>query len=80
MRVAFTERAEDRWFAVALASCLAKYARELCMDSFNDYFCELQPDLRPTAGYTTDGRRWLRDARAALRGAGIERGELVRSR
>jgi len=36
------------------------------MDAFNAYFAELQPGLRPTAGYTTDGRRWLAEARSAL--------------
>ena len=65
---------------VALASCLAKYARETVMEGFNEYFGRLQPDLQPTAGYTTDGRRWLKDAEACLREAGVERSLLVRDR
>lgn len=80
MRIAFSERAEERSFAVALASCLAKYARELCMQAFNEYFGALQPGLRPTAGYTADGRRWLDDARPALSLAGLPSALVVRRR
>jgi ribonuclease HII len=80
MRIAFAERAESTSFAVALASCLAKYARETCMDAFNAYFDSLQPGLRPTAGYVTDGRRWLADARPAIERSGLRRAEIVRER
>jgi len=80
MRVAFAERCEERSFSVALASCLAKYARELSMEAFNDYFGALQPGLRPTAGYTTDGRRWLEDAGPALERSGVPDERLVRDR
>lgn len=80
MRVVIVERAEQRSFAVALASCLAKYARETCMQAFNAYFADLQPGLRPTAGYTQDGRRWLSEAEQALGRAALEQDVLVRSR
>ena len=80
MRVTFAEKAERRSFAVALASCLAKYARETAMDAFNAYFAERQPGLVPTAGYTTDGRRWLEDARELVRRERIEATTLVRTR
>jgi ribonuclease HII len=74
------EKAEDRSFPVALASCFAKYARELAMGAFNTYFTELQPGLRPTAGYTTDGRRWLDEARPALERAALPAKVLIRER
>jgi hypothetical protein len=80
MRIAFAERCEERSFAVALASCFAKYARELSMEAFNSYFADLQPGLRPTAGYTTDGRRWLEEAQSAVERAGVDRALLVRER
>jgi hypothetical protein len=80
MRIAFAERAEQASLPVALASCLAKYARELFMHAFNAYFGARQPGLRPTAGYVADGRRWLREARPALESAGIGERELVRER
>ncbi|MCP3915591.1 MAG: hypothetical protein GY711_08560 [bacterium] len=80
MRVRFAMQGEDHSFAVALGSCFAKYAREVSMAAFNKYFAELQPGLKPTAGYTTDGRRWLEDARAALANAGVDERVLVRER
>jgi len=80
MRIVFAEKAEDQWFPVALASCFAKYARELVMGAFNEFFSELQPGLKPTAGYTTDGRRWLEDARSAVARARIPERVLVRQR
>ena len=79
-RVVFAERCEERSFSVALASCLAKYGRELGMMAFNRYFGGLQPGLKPTAGYTTDGRRWLKEAKPALSLAGVPQGVLVRDR
>lgn len=80
MRIAFAERCEERSFAVALASCLAKYARELSMEAFNEYFGGLQEGLEPTAGYTQDGRRWLQEAGPALERSGVDRSTLVRKR
>ena len=80
MRIVFAERAEDASLPVALASCLAKHARETCMRGFNAYFGSLQPGLRATAGYRNDGHRWLREARPAIEASGIARDELVRAR
>ncbi len=80
LRIVFAERAESRSFPVALASCLAKYAREACMQAFNAYFAELAPALRPTAGYTQDGRRWICEATPHLARAGLDPSELVRLR
>ena len=37
-------------------------------------------DLRPTAGYYTDGRRFLKDIDAAIPAEGVDRAMLVRSR
>ena len=80
MDLVIVEKAEERSFPVALASCLAKYARELVMGAFNAYFGELQPGLRPTAGYFSDGQRWLKEAAVALEKAALPRGLVVRSR
>ena len=80
MRVRFAVQAEGLSFPVALASCIAKYARETCMRAFNSSFAALEPALLPTAGYVTDARRWLKDAEAVLARAGYERSELVRTR
>jgi len=80
MRIYFRERAEHYSFPVALGSCLAKYLREISMQAFNDYFGGLQPNLRPTAGYVTDARRWLADAREAVRAADLAPEVLIRTR
>jgi hypothetical protein len=62
MTVLFRPEAESSCLAVALASMTAKLVRELMMARFNRYWCSLLPELKPTAGYTQDARRWLRDA------------------
>lgn len=78
MEVCFLEKGDRHHFVTALASCLAKYARELSMEGFNRHFAERQAGLAPTAGYTTDGRRWLSEAEDTLRREGVDRGCLVR--
>jgi ribonuclease HII len=80
MALEFRVRGDRHVFATALASCLAKYARELEMRAFNAYFARLQPELAPTAGYRGDGARWLADATPALERAGLARELLVRGR
>lgn len=80
MELRFTVRAEERALPVALASCLAKYGRELAMGAFNAYFAERDPVLKPTAGYVTDARRWLRDAEPILQAADLPPRCLVRER
>lgn len=80
LRVTFAEKSESFSFAVALASCAAKYAREVCMAAFNAYFLALEPALVPTAGYYNDARRWLADAGPAIERSGLARETIVRSR
>jgi ribonuclease HII len=65
LAVAFLVGGESASPLVALASCLAKYAREALMAAFNAHFGALAPGLRPTAGYWEDGRRFLDDLVAA---------------
>lgn len=60
--VQFQPEAEEAHLPVALASMTAKLLRELAMMRFNRYWCGLAPELKPTAGYTQDARRWLADA------------------
>jgi len=80
MRILFAERGERHSFAIALGSCLAKFARETCMDAFNASFQGFDATLAPTAGYTTDGRRWLGAAQRALDAAGVAPSKLMRTR
>ena len=64
--VSFRVGAEAQSLPTAAASCMAKYARELSMQTLNAFFQDALPDLKPTAGYVTDARRWLRDAEPQL--------------
>ncbi|MFT4539701.1 MAG: ribonuclease HII [Planctomycetota bacterium] len=80
MRLRLRERAEELSFCVALGSCFAKYARELSMTAFNDYFAQFQSELRPCAGYVTDARRWLKDAASALKESAVPANVLIRDR
>jgi ribonuclease HII len=80
MELEFLVQGDRKVFATALASCCAKYARELEMRAFNAYFARFQPELRATAGYRGDGARWLTDAEPALERCGLARELLVRTR
>jgi hypothetical protein len=57
----FMPEAESAHLPVALASIAAKFVRELAMMRFNRYWCSRVPELKPTAGYYADARRWLDD-------------------
>ena len=70
---------ESRHLPVALASMVAKYVRELRMARLNRYFAAAVPGIAPTAGYVTDGRRFLAQVEPHLDALGIERSHLVRS-
>ncbi len=65
-RVDFRVQGEAASPLVALASCVAKYVREIQMHLFNRYWCARIPGLAPTAGYPQDARRWLADLGPAL--------------
>ena len=60
-QIHFQAKADADHLPVALASIYAKYVRELFMSLLNRYWCAQVADLRPTAGYYTDGRRFLAD-------------------
>lgn len=64
--VQFMPEAESAHLPVALASMAAKFVRELSMLRFNRYWCARCPELKPTAGYSTDARRWLTDMASTL--------------
>jgi ribonuclease HII len=71
--VSFVVGGESASALTALASCIAKYARELHMLLLNRYFA----GLKPTAGYPQDAKRWLAELPADA--LARWRGELVRS-
>ena len=63
-----------------LASCFAKYLRELMVESMNRWFQSQVPDLKPTAGYYVDGRRFLDDVADQIEALALPRHRLVRVR
>jgi len=78
--IQFREKGETAFLPTALASMLCKYLRELCMHSFNAWWCNQITGLQPTAGYYQDGTRWLLDVEPHLPRLGIKRDMLVRVR
>ncbi|MAG33173.1 MAG: hypothetical protein CL908_20025 [Deltaproteobacteria bacterium] len=54
----FLVEGEDQEAEIALASCLAKYVREVLMGQFNRYWGRRR-ELKPTAGYWQDAGRWM---------------------
>ena len=64
--ILLTPQADDAYFPVALASMAAKLVRELAMMRFNRYWASRQTELKPTAGYVQDARRWLGDMHSTI--------------
>ena len=62
----------ERMLPTALASMTAKYLRELAMRPFNGFWQKHVADLKPTAGYFGDARRFYDDIRAAKERLAIE--------
>ncbi len=78
LTVTFVVEAETRHLPVALASMTAKYTRELVMARLNRYFQSHLPELKPTAGYFKDGRRYIDDIAPLITRLRIDRDCLVR--
>lgn len=76
----FLTGGDRRALAVGWASMAAKLARELFMARLNAWFTARRPDLRPTAGYVQDGRRFLLEVDPLLAAAGIAPERIRRSR
>jgi hypothetical protein len=64
-RIRFLVGGDGFAMETALASLFAKYARECGMILFNRYWRERKKDLKETAGYYTDGMRFIGDLEAA---------------
>ncbi len=79
MRVSFMVDAEESHMPVALASMVSKYTRELLMARLNHYFAQRIPDLKPTAGYAKDGKRYLEDLAPHLPDLGLDLTQLRRT-
>jgi len=64
--IAFMVQADSSDGLAALASMVSKLMRERWMDVFNAWFVKRVPELRPTAGYPVDARRFLDQVQAVI--------------
>ncbi len=70
----------ERHLPIALASMIAKYLRELSMLAWNSFWCQRLPDLRPTAGYPVDAKRFKSEIANLQKEIGISDQLIWRSR
>lgn len=80
VRIIFCEKAESIALPVAAASMVAKYLREALMHRFNTYWQHHCPGVKPTAGYYTDGKRFLTDTKTVREEMELQDSDLVRER
>lgn len=60
----FIAKSESQFPSVALAACVAKYMREVVINTFQQYFSDRYPKVKATAGYPQDARRFLDELKA----------------
>jgi len=77
--ISFASKTDENHLPAALASMIAKYCRELYMLRLNRYFQDFIHELKPTAGYVQDGRRFLKEIEPIIAKNGLKRELLVRS-
>ena len=80
VRIIYAEKAEGVCLPTAAASMVSKYLREALMRRFNAYWKDHLPEVEPTAGYYSDGVRFLKDIDAKRKELGITDELLVRCR
>lgn len=80
IHVSFEPKADDTHLPTALASMLSKYTRELFVEMLNAFWTQRVAGLKSTAGYVTDGRRFLAEIESARSAEGIGLDLLVRCR
>lgn len=78
MVVRFMVDAEQHHLPVALASMICKYTRELLMARFNAWFTQRLPNIAPTAGYGSDGKRFWQQVQPHLKQLNISGEQLKR--
>lgn len=74
------EPRSERYAPVALASMISKYIRELHMELFNRYWRQYCPQIKPTAGYPQDARRFFDEIEPWLSRVQIPQDVLWRAR
>lgn len=78
-QIRFTARGEGQ-LAVALASMVSKYVREVYMRAWNAYWIGHQNGLKPTKGYPEDAKRFRIDIEQTRKRLGIRHEQFWRCR
>ena len=78
--ITFRPRADGDSVAVALASMLCKYLREVCMRQFNRYWATHVPGIAPTAGYPVDAKRFYTAIQPAMARLGLTADQVWRKK
>jgi len=78
--ISFIKDGDASEFAIALASIFSKYYRELSMLKLNRFFQSHILSLKPTSGYQTDSRRFIREINPLFSKLGLERNNFIRIR
>ncbi|MDD4889879.1 MAG: hypothetical protein PHU85_08090 [Phycisphaerae bacterium] len=77
----FVPKADVTYLPAALASMYCKYTREVFMRLLNRFWQgHVGPGLRATAGYYTDGQRFVGEVSAAAKRLGLPAERFIRSR
>ncbi len=79
-RISFDTGGETKYLPIALASIVSKYVREALMHCFNTFWAREAPGVKPTAGYYTDGSRFMLEISPHLERLGIAPQRLMRQR
>lgn len=58
--ISFLVKGDQKYHHIAAASCFAKLMREYSMKDFNNWWLRKVPELKPTAGYFQDGKRFMK--------------------
>jgi hypothetical protein len=78
--ITFRPRADGASVAVALASMVCKYLREVCMRQFNRFWATHVPGIKPTAGYPVDAKRFYDEIRPAMAKLGLTADQVWRKK
>jgi len=78
--IRFESKADFHHMTVAMASMVAKTIREISMDQFNAFWNRHLPELKPTAGYPQDAKRYLKEIEPLLPSLNLPMEHLWRSK
>jgi ribonuclease HII len=80
VKIDFIVKADANFLPACLASMVSKYLREQLMGCINSYFVEKCQNLKPTAGYWTDGKRFINDLKTIAPQIQYDPNQLIRCR